>query len=827
MTKRILALLLVLLLPLSHASAEDSPPAETPAQMLAIQYLAQARQVIGVQSLTPELMTLSIEMLREATRLDPANPEHFRTLLDVAILAERRDLQRESAAALLELDPHDHRAQLILANARIDAHQTFSARVAAYESQLSGIEREQLGDAVASRLAYDLALLHRREGNTDEFVRWLTEATVLDPSNKSAAAMAAGFFRMYVDDDFAETELLINLLLADPTDLKGQTILGSHLLDHGAYRGAERIYRLADSTARVNRSFAPDNLVADRVLAIWGNGDPARAHRVIRDHQAQRNQMLRTMVQRDRPDLTPLERAQMVVPLSPTLAAIRAALAVQLDDDQQAQHIRRISDAADQYVQRLTEAEDLSHREREERDHEIALVSLNAAWTMLWLGGDLEQVDRLLEQARALRPLSERAEDRFRGWRALRHGDEAGAVEVLERHRDTDIASRLGLAEAYLARGDRQQAARHFLSVVREQPGNLVGIWALDRLAELLGQRASFSSTADELNALIASLPNAIDRVASEPRSLLSIQARPLRTRYQTYEPVTVRFEITNHAPFPLSIGRDAPIRSDLILLHRAQIAVARSMGPIPPQVYSISRRLRLMPRETLRFDVDLRTGPLHGPLTYDPLSGLTLRTRSILNFDLTSAGSPTPGVMGTDHETRPFRIDGRRITSEWLERTLQRIVESGPGDDLLEFARFGAAATIEPGSDAPEQQRNLIRSVREQVIDESANLPIEAQAWLLAVLPRSEVFDPIIERARNSEDRTLFMSYLTFRVRDADHPAFDRASRHNDPTVRAYATTLRRAIRSTMEGEENDLFDEIDRPSEPGTWGNQDVIEN
>ncbi|TVQ51682.1 MAG: hypothetical protein EA377_11960 [Phycisphaerales bacterium] len=795
--------------------------------MLAIQYLAQAKQVIGIEDLTPELVSLSIEMLREATRLDPENPDHLRTLLDVAILAERRDLKNESAAALLVLDPQDQRARLIDANARIDAHQTFSARVAAYESLLSGSERERLGDAVASRLAYDLALLHRREGNSDEFVHWLTEATVLDPSNKSAAAMAAGFFRMYVDDVFAETELLINLLLADPTDLQGQTILGSHLLDHGAYRGAERIYRLADSTARVNRNFTPDDLVADRALAIWGNGDPSRAFRIIRDHQAQRNQMLRTMVQRDRPDLTPLERAQMIVPLSPTLAAIRAALAVRLDDDQQTQHIRRISDATDQFVQRLTEDDELNDRERDERDREIALVSLNAAWTMLCLGGDLEQVERLLDQARSLRPLSERAEDRFRGWKALRDGDLTQAIEVLKRHRETDIASRLGLAEAQLVRGNRQQAAREFLSIVREQPGNLVGIWALDRLTELLGQRGSFSSTADELNALIASLPNAIDRVASEPRSLLSIQARPLQTRYQTYEPITVRFEVTNHAPFPLSVGRDAPIRSDLILMHRAQSATAQSTASVPPQVYSINRRLRLMPRETLRFDVDLRTGPLHGPLTYDSLSGLTLRTRSIVNFDLTSSGAPAPGVMGSDHETRPFRVDGRRITSAWLERSLQRFVESGPNDDLHEFARYSVAATIEPGSDAPEQQRNLIRSVRNQVVDESSNLPIEAQAWLLAVLPRSEVFEPIFDRARNSEDRTLFMSYLTFRVRDANNPIFDRASRHNDPSVRSYASTLRNAVLSAMESDETDLFEEIDRPSEPGAWGDQNVIEN
>lgn len=792
-------------------AATIAPPVaaeESVAQQLAIHYVSQARQILDARELSPEMVDLALEMIQEAGRLDPNSADIQRLHIDVALLAERRDVKRDAVERLVRLDASDQRARLFRATMKIEEHQTLSGRVSAYESMLAPERRDRLGAAVASRLAYDLALLHRREGNTDRFAHWLTEAAVLDPTNKPAAALAAGYFRHYVEDAYAEAELLTNLLMADPTDSRSQMLLASHLLDHGAYRGAERIYRIARSTYESQDRITPDDLVADIALASWAAGNLSSALRLIEEHQTLRNQEMRSQLRRADPTLNPVERAQRVAALSPTLAAVRAAAALRAEDQRYETYVNRILDSTRYVLQQMEGALEENEQFASEINLERARLKLNTAWILLWLGGNVDRAEELLETTRALQPLSDRAEQRFRGWRAHREGRLADAVELLEPLREDDPASRLGLAEVYLDRGERQNAAREYLAVARAMPGSLMGVWANDRLNELLGQRAPLTAESTRMNDLIETLPRTLDRFVREPRSALSIRLTPVETRVHSYQPVRVRMEITNHAPFPLGIGRDEPIRSDVILLHNAQSVQAGVLGAMRPEVVSINRRLRLMPRERLTIDLDMRAGPLRSLLTYFPLAGVTVRTRGIVNFTTSPMGAPIPGVLGSDHETRPYRIDGQRITPDWIESSLARLEGDGPRGDLHGFARLCYAAASTLGPNAPEDAVRALTDTREAVRDAFPKLQPAEQAWIVCILPQGEGTEPILERARQSEDRDVIMSYLAFRVRHPDHPMLDRARRHDDAAVVRFSEVLYRVLRATFEEEIDPFFD-------------------
>ena len=87
-----------------------------------------------------------------------------------------RAARRESLAALARLDPADDVIRLARVAEAIESHTTADARVRAYESMLAPANRAALGGPVASRLAYQLASLESRIGNTELFARWLAEA---------------------------------------------------------------------------------------------------------------------------------------------------------------------------------------------------------------------------------------------------------------------------------------------------------------------------------------------------------------------------------------------------------------------------------------------------------------------------------------------------------------------------------------------------------------------------------------------------------------------------------------------------------------------------
>lgn len=760
---------------LTAAAAFASDP--TPAERLASQYTRGALQMLRTQPLSIEMLEVAAILLDEAALLTPNDADLWRLIVELAALRENDEARASAVARLAQLDPTDDAAKLQLAYFAIERHQTAEDRAQAYRNLLTESSKRELGPAVASRLAMDLALLERRRGDSRAFAVWLTEAIKLDPSNHAAASLAAGFFRMHLHDPFAEAELLSTVFLANITDINVQMALASHLLEYGAYVGAERMYRIAVACHKAVRAHATDGVVADLATAQWARGDAAGALRTILDRQREADVRLRNKLRVETPELTSMDVAKHTAHLNPPLATTRAAIHSRLKDDQAANALNRAIQSHESEIASLeTDAEANAGR--------IALLRLQAAWITLWLGGEPDRAEAHISRAAEFQPLSDAATARFEGWAMLRRGDAKGAVERLAPYAEQDAPAALGHALAQLELGQQRTAARELLTIARAQPGSLIGVWAADRLAEMLGQRVVLTETAAAMERLIARIPTSIDRFAEQPNTAVSIRIVPSKTTFKAYEPFLISIEIANHAPIPMAIDPNGPIRPQVML--RTSLSAAQAgAGESPPTILDLSRSLRLMPRERMTIQVDLRRTALGFMLDQVPATGSMVRVRALLNPLMMPEGALLPGLLGTEVEAPMIRVDGARLNRAWVDDTVAAVMNEDSDVDLPRLALLSHLASGQLLPNAQEEDRRIFEATRSALVEAFARLDGIGQAWMLTVMPASTELDSLLALGRKSDDRAVRIAYLGHRIRFADDPMVRAVRESEDPVQR------------------------------------------
>ena len=97
-------------------------------------------------------------------------------------------------ANLARLEPGNDAVTLARLTSAVEAHTTAEARVRAYEQLLDSANASRISPVIRARLAYQLAMLQGRVGNTDLMARWLGEAVKLDPHTQ-AIRRQLGVFR--------------------------------------------------------------------------------------------------------------------------------------------------------------------------------------------------------------------------------------------------------------------------------------------------------------------------------------------------------------------------------------------------------------------------------------------------------------------------------------------------------------------------------------------------------------------------------------------------------------------------------------------------------
>jgi tetratricopeptide (TPR) repeat protein len=801
-TRAFMSLLVVLMV--LPAQAADGPPAAS--QRLARQMLRTSRIIIDTKPTEPvtiEVMDLAILLIREAIDLDPDDPEIWRFALALAELAEREPMRDEAVKRLAALDPADEVIRLRRLNMLIEQYNSVEERLEIYRKLL---KRDELGNPVRSRLALAMAELLQRHGDMERYGDALARAVELDPANREAAAVAAGYFRTHLDDPVAEAEMLTNVMLADPTDITTQIALAQLLLESGAHRGAERIYNLAITNMRVLGHIPASGLLADQAIAQWANGHQQQALRTIQIRQNQIDEAVRRKAWEDNPDLSPLERARLHGPIDPTLATIRAVIFADQGGDSADLALRLVFDSYRYAIEVIKGRETPS-------PEAIARLQLRMAFVAVWLGNDLEQVQQLLDEAQAHRPLSDRARNRFNAWLALKRGEIGRAIELFESIDEPEPASLLGLGMAYLELGSRQDAARALLGAAREQPGSVIGIESANMLANLLGQRVALTDGAARMEQLIGSISPIFDRYPTTPTLALALRFEPAKPVVEPYEPFEMFIEIRNTTPYPMAIDAGGPIRPQALLQFETTSTRPIMEREFAPVVVDIGRRLSLGPRERLVVPVDIRRFKPGQVLDEHPLFGLFLKVNASVNFQIASNGTITSGLLGSDVWSSDMRIDGIPLSARWIEQTLSALESDSEPDPLPALALLGqvlaefapVAESVE--GDAGEQIGQLMADAERAYIDGVRELDGVSLAWLLGVTPRENLLEEVRVLATESPDRLVQMSYLLYHLTGADDPMLDSAARSDDDVIRRLAKNY------------EDLFERVEkaRRQEPG----------
>ena len=693
-----------------------------------------------------------------------------------------RAARRESLAALARLDPADDVIRLARVAEAIESHTTADARVRAYESMLAPANRAALGGPVASRLAYQLASLESRIGNTELFARWLAESVKADPGYPAAAQAAAGFFRMRVSDPAADVELLSVAVEANPRDLATWSALVSVLLDGGAFKGAERAARLAITVAEAERrAETVYSLTGDLATALWGSGQRAEAMHELDLRMNRLTEDFRRMISLMDPSITN-ERLSREFPPLPSSLSI-AMLGVAKKDGNQ----KKLAELLDQAL-RGADAEIRRAKERGDSDAAIGSYDIQKVTTLLLFGSEMRTVPGLIENAAKSGALGSDGKARFEAMLLWRQGKPEEAAKALEPMRENDPLAHYAYASALADLKRPHEAAKEFRAIAESRIGTSISLLALDRLAEVLSQQVVLTSqltpalkegSAALDKALEAQLPLALDEMMEHPLRALTVEVTPSSTQIKPYEQFSFTIRMRNNSRIPLAIGGDCPITGKVTMRAAAPRPGNSDPAELPPQPILIDRRLRLGPGEEITVNIEADLTMVGLVLNVQPLDAHLVNVAVVSNPSA-ATGGVSAGFLGSVTGCPPIQFTGVDVTAEWLTESRALIRSAGNVDAVTRLALLIHAAA-DPKR-LPEAARADTKAIWTDVVEAWKALPERAQAWVIGVMPEdTPEMAPLLEAAKASTSPTVLRSWAITRVVDPKDPMLDVCRRSGD----------------------------------------------
>jgi hypothetical protein len=187
--------------------------------------------------------------------------------------------------------------------------------------------------------------------------------------------------------------------------------------------------------------------------------------------------------------------------------------------------------------------------------------------------------------------------------------------------------------------------------------------------------------------------------------------------------------------------------------------------------------------------------------------SGATLAVRGLLNWEPTVGGF-RPGPLGDRADANLIRIDGERVTREWVDETVQRAIGLPTPEDLVRLvalAQTAARARLVAGM--PAEDRASLDRVFPALADVMRRADRWTRAWLVAVLPDNlPELEPAIGPSRTSDDPIERMVYLIRRCGESADPVLDEAIRSSDPRISEFGRLIRASLQRDEARSRQDL---------------------
>ena len=756
--------------------------------------ISRASGILELPTMVSAQLNLATGMVLASVELGPNSIPAWEKLRQLSIalgeeLENADELELEALTELVRLDPSNQVANLQRIVLYIDRKDTAEKRIAAYASFLTPDAIKKIGNQIASRLAFDLAVLQRRTGNTDAYAEYLAKSVELDPSYPTAAISAAGFFRLESTDVLAELELLITAVTADPANDQLLTILGDLLLEHGAYVGAARAYSMA------SKFTAPSSLLRSDIdeaqsLSLWGSRDVGKALSLIDYAQKIRVEQLMQRMSAIDPDHNRHAFLREDPAPSPRLAILKAAILSDSMDASQLENFFPVLDKSFSYEMTVLQIERTAEEEKDEPSaamlNQIEEIGLNnaadEAWARVWFNYELDGVSDLADIAESGGSIDQLQRQILDAWLTLRTGKLDEALTAFTDLADQSLYAQTGLALTQELLDFKKEAAKGYLEVYQQEPGTSLGIWSRGRLERILMKTITSSSSVQLLENVMSGMSKSVDRIARDPKNTLAMSISAVENPISYFEPLKVKITLRNTTGIPLAIGQSFPVGSTMAII--ADITAAGVRVPeISPVILSTERMFSIPANGEVEYLIDLSATNFGIFLDSMALQGVTMRLRCVVNYKVNNQ-NVSLDVLGEQAISLPIRMNGFYRSNQGPQdfaKLISNIEVLDELEDLKRIALVGKYLEL----DVP-----WIQQVKPDIIDALSKvfsrLGPHARAWVLFNIPsQTSGLSRLLDVAVVSEDVGIYAALLSQWVTSPGSPAIVEGRRSKNPLIR------------------------------------------
>ncbi|MDQ7014463.1 MAG: hypothetical protein Q9O74_11290 [Planctomycetota bacterium] len=725
---------------------------------------------------TPDDYVVTGKLLDVARVFAPQDAELLRGRIRAAWSAGQQEALGSLTRELVRLDPSDTVAQLRLASSRVRSVQTVEGRLAMYD-RLIGSAGAAIDPSVRSRLALDAALLCRENNNFAGFADRLAMALQLDSTNKDAASLAWQMFGPMMETPGERFELLLNLLMADPTDPNVHRSIATELALAGGFEQAQRFHNMALTLFTQADSAVADQLVLESAVLRWQIEGPGVVVETLNNQLGIMRQQAVMRIQQFQEARMPTESLPQPheIMLAPQYNQMRLVAALMAEDQETIQAcLVDMQSAYEAMVETFQQRAGLSTEEELQRGGVQLWQSLSQQLiAVAWANAQDDSFATWAEQAAISFPRGGGPTKVLEAWTELRMGEPAAAVGLFEALDASSPLNRVGLGIAMQEAGRADDAIEVFTQLARDLPLSLSGVWARAQVRDATGNDPLATPTREAMVALASDVPGWVDRMVSDARLFMAISVELNDTSIGPTDQTVLTIKLTNLAPIPLGVGGDRPINSRLMLSPRLQAGMLEEYARASAEVVELDRRLRLMPGETLVAEIWPDQGMTGWLAEVSATEAVRQMWRVLQGYRLDSEGVPEVGVLCLETETdRLVRAPLPLARATGLE--LADALESAGLFQLVDVLAAVRARVLAPAASEYSLTDDEVRRLASIAASRYESQPQLGRAMMLAVLPtRSavpamEAFDRV---AMQELDPVLVPLVLGTRVVTADDP--------------------------------------------------------
>jgi len=709
-----------------------------------------------------------LTLMQAAARVEPALPEAYYWQYDLLSRLNRHARALDALDNYVRLQPDDLVARLRWIELRIEQAQTAEDRI---NFCCNLLERDDLPALVRSDLHRHLAVLAYGRGEDQVADQHLELAVKLCPHNIAAARLAVEMGRQN-GKAIAQVRMILSLIAASPARLDLLWQLGQLLDDLSLHTQARSWYEHALAMHRRSHPDSPPPAphLFDLARGLADGGELRKA----------------------------VEVCEQAIEADPPYTRARLLLwhvASKLGQDDLA---RQQLDAVDQQYQQRHAAV------VQQRDW-------RAAARMAWFYAIYRpQPERAMQLAALAAAASQSHPEAMRamGFAALAADDFDKAVEVLKPMAETDQTAALGLARAYLGKGQKTDALAVLDRAAKMRYSGLI----FEQIADLLTQNQQPVPPPPDRSDVVKLLSEFDRRVlefAEDPDKFIELTVRPADdlASVPLSGPWLMRFELRNIGQVPVTLGADLMVNPEVLVSIVDQADRERRFDNAC--VVWLNRTPLLLPDQSVVVTQSIDVGPIRVISRRSPQLEHHLDVEAIVCPTQTQEGSWVCDVGGV--RAQPLRLVRPHLTAspEQVD-ALIAATTMGPLDlrcravdslgSLLAEAQLLSAAAIEYGA-MPVDVESIRNTLQVRLMDDEPLI----RARVLSALHVARLDDELVRLAgRALSDSHWLVRMMAVRLLADKHkskfaPVVDTLMDADaDPLVRQLCRTYRAGFSAT-----------------------------